>query len=114
VKGDLMKKLIEAIDDARPENPGSRYAIGYDDGLKKAKQILEKAGVVSLELYNAVRKERDIAMAYVPPGKKAPDVVRVVRCGKCKHWDVDTGYCIFWHGARSAGHYCEEGEKKDG
>jgi hypothetical protein len=108
-----MKKLIEAIDAARPENPGTRYATWYDDGLVKAKKIIESAGVVSLEYYMAVIKERDMAMAYVPPGKKAPDVVRVVRCAKCKYWDLDSEYCQFWHGVRHPGHYCGEGEKKD-
>ena len=38
-----MKKLIESIDAARPENPGTRYAMGYDDGLKKAKKIIQKS-----------------------------------------------------------------------
>ena len=36
----------------------------------------------------------------------------IIRCGKCKSWDPDTGYCIFWHGVRPAGHYCGEGVKK--
>ncbi len=108
-----MNKLIEALDAARPVNPGTRYAIGYDDGLVKAKKILETAGVVSLELHKAVMKERDMAMAYVPAGKKAPDVVRVVRCCKCKSYDHGSGYCQFWHGVRHPGHYCGVGEKKD-
>ena len=109
-----MKKLIEAIDAARPENPGTRYAIGYDDGLNKAKKIIESAGVISMEIHKAVMKERDMAMAYVPSGKKAPDAVRVVRCCKCKSYDYASGYCQFWHGVRHPGHYCGEGEKKDG
>lgn len=108
-----MNKLIEAIDAARPEKPGTRYAMGYDDGLKKAKTIVMNAGVVSAENHKAVIKERDMAMAYVPPGRKAPDVVRVVRCVKCKWYDPDSEYCQFWHGVRHPGHYCGEGEKND-
>lgn len=112
-----MNKLIEAIDAARPEHPSTRYALGYDEGLCKAKQILMKAGVVSQELHKAVIKERDTAFAYIEDhgikfGSKAPDVVRAVRCGKCKHWDPDSEYCQFWHGVRHPGHYCGEGEKK--
>ena len=42
----------------------------------------------------------------------ANDVVSAVRCGKCKHWDPDSGYCQFWHGVRHPGHYCGEGERK--
>jgi hypothetical protein len=42
------------------------------------------------------------------------DVVPVVRCGKCKWYDPDSEYCQFWHGCRHPGHYCGEGEKKDG
>ena len=38
--------------------------------------------------------------------------VEVIRCGKCKHWDPDSGYCQFWHGVRHPGHHCGEGEKK--
>ena len=108
-----MNKLIEAIDAARPKRPGTRYAIGYDDGLCKAKNIIKNAGVVSAERHKAVVKERDIALAYVPPGRKAPDVVRVVRCCVCKSYDYGSGYCQFWHGARQPGHYCGEGEQKN-
>ena len=113
-----MKKLIEAIDAARPEHPGTKFALGYDEGLNKAKQIIEKTGAVSLEQYKLVIKERDVAFAYIEDhgikfGSKAPDVVRVVRCGKCKWFDPDSEYCQFWHGVRHPGHYCGEGEKKD-
>ena len=81
-----MKKLIESIDAARPEKPGSRYAIGYDDGLSKAKQILENAGVVSMGLHKAVMAERDIAIAQLEEhgiqfGANAPDVARVCVVG---------------------------------
>ena len=115
-----MKKLIESIDAARPENPGTRYAVGYDDGLKKAKKIIQKAGVVSLELHKAVMAERGIAIGQLEEhglayGSKTPVLVRVVRCGKCKQFDPDSDYCQFWHGVRHPGHYCGEGErKKDG
>ena len=112
------KRLIESIDAARPENPGTRYAVGYDDGLKKAKQILENAGVVSMGLHKAVMAERDIAIAQLEDngiqfGANAPDVARVVRCGKCKWYDPDSDYCQFWHGVRHPGHYCGEGERKN-
>lgn len=111
------KKLIESIDAARPENPETRYSIGYDDGLNKAKQIIEKSGVVSQELHKAVMAERDVAIAQLEDngiqfGAKAPDVVRVVRCGKCKWFDPDSECCQFWHNVRHPGHYCEEGERK--
>jgi hypothetical protein len=108
-----MKNLIEAIDAARPVKTETRYSLGYADGLTKAKTIVMDAGVVSAETHKAVIKERDMALAYVPSGKKAPDVVRVVRCGKCKWYDPDSEYCQFWHGVRHPGHYCGEGEKKD-
>ena len=112
-----MKKLIESIDAARPENPGTRYAVGYDDGLTKAKAIIKKTGVVSVELHKAVMAERDIAIAQLEDngiqfGTKAPDLVRVVRCGKCNWFDPDSDYCQFWHSVRHPGHYCGEGEKK--
>jgi hypothetical protein len=111
-----MKKLIEAIDDARPKNPGTRYAVGYDDGLKKAEQILENAGVVSMGLHKAVMAERDVAIAQLEEhgiqfGANAPDVARVVRCGKCRYWDSYSGCCEFWHGVRHPAHYCGEGER---
>lgn len=113
-----MNKLIEAIDAARPEHPGTRYTIGFDDGLSKAKTIVMDVGVVSLEAQKTVIKERDMALAYIEEygikfGGKSPDVVRVVRCAKCKNYDYGSGYCQFWHGARNPGHYCGEGDKKD-
>lgn len=43
---------------------------------------------------------------------RCPDVVEVVRCGKCKWYDPECEYCQFWHGVRHPGHYCGEGEKK--
>ena len=43
---------------------------------------------------------------------KEPDLVKVVRCGKCKWYDPDSGYCQFWHGVRHPGHFCGEGVKK--
>ena len=107
-----MNNLIEAIDAARPVKTETRYSLGYVDGLTKAKTIVMEVGVVSAETHKAVIKERDMAMAYVPPGRKAPDVVRVVRCVKCKWYDFDSEYCQFWHGVRHPGHYCGEGEKK--
>ncbi len=113
-----MKNLIEAIDTARPENPGTRYAVGYDDGLTKAKEILKKSGVVSVDLHKAVMAERDIAIGQLEEhglayGSKTPDLVRVVRCGKCKWFDPDSDYCQFWHSVRHPGHYCGEGERKN-
>lgn len=114
-----MNNLIEAIDAARPVKTETRYSMGYSDGLTKAKEIIKKAGVVSLGTHKAVIKERDTALAYIEDhgikfGSKAPDVVRVVRCGKCKYFDSDSEYCQFWHSVRHPGHYCGEGEKKDG
>ena len=112
-----MKKLIEAIDAARPEHPCTKFALGYDDGLCKAKQIIEKTGAVSRETFNIAIKEKDMALAYIEAhgikiGCKAPDVVRAVRCAKCKWYDLDSEYCQFWHGVRHPGHYCGEGERK--
>ena len=112
-----MIKLIEAIDAERPASPGSRYGFGFDDGLTKANDIIKKVGVVSLETHKAVIKERDAALAYIDDhgikfGGKAPDVVHVVRCVKCKWYDPDSEYCQFWHGVRHPGHYCGEGERK--
>ena len=109
-----MKKLIEAIDAARPENPGTRYAIGYNDGLSKAQQIILKSGVVPMEVHKVVMAERDVAIAQLEDhgiqfGAKAPDVVRVVRCGKCRYWDSYSGCCEFFHGVRHPAHYCGEG-----
>ena len=114
-----MNKLIEAIDAERPEHPSSRYAIGFDDGLVKAKKVVEQTGFVSAETHKAVMKQRDMALAYIDDhgiqfGGNAPDVVLVVRCCKCKSYDHGSGYCRFWHGVRHPGHYCGEGEKKDG
>jgi hypothetical protein len=114
-----MNKLIEAIDAARPVRTETRYSLGYADGLTKAKTIVMDAGVVSLETHKAVTKQRDMALAYIDDhgiqfGGNAPDVVRVVRCCKCKSYDHASGYCRFWHGVRLPGHYCGEGEKKDG
>jgi hypothetical protein len=118
VKGDYMKKLLETIDAARPEHPRGNYAIGYDDGLIKAKQIIEKNGYVSIELHKAVMAERDLAIAQLEDngiqfGSNAADAVRVVRCVKCKWFDPDSDYCQFWHSVRHPGHYCGEGERKD-
>ena len=114
-----MNKLIEAIDAERPEHPSSRYAIGFDDGLVKAKKVVEQTGFVSAETHKAVIKERDMALAYIEDhgikfGGKAPDVVHVVRCLKCKWYDQDSEYCQFWHGVRHPGHHCREGEKNNG
>lgn len=114
-----MNKLIEAIDAARPVKTETRYSMGFDDGLSKANDIIKKVGVVSLETHKAVMKQRDSALAYIDDhgiqfGGNAPDVVRVVRCCKCKSYDHGSGYCRFWHGCRHPGHYCGEGEKKDG
>ena len=36
----------------------------------------------------------------------------VVRCGKCKSYDLESDYCQFWHGVRHPGHYCGEGERR--
>lgn len=41
------------------------------------------------------------------------DVVKVVRCGKCKWYDPDSEYCQFWHGVRHPGHFCGEGARKN-
>lgn len=41
------------------------------------------------------------------------DAVKVVRCGKCKHYIPEHRVCQFWHGTRQPGHYCAEGERKD-
>ena len=113
-----MNKLIEAIDAARPERSETRYMIGFDDGLSKAKAIVKDVGVVSLESHKTVIKERDMALAYIEEygikfGGKSPDVVRAVRCIKCKWYDPDSEYCQFWHGVRHPGHYCGEGDKKN-
>ncbi len=112
-----MNKLIEALDAARPVKTETRYSLGYSSGLDKAKEIIKKAGVVSAKSHKAVIKERDAALAYIDDhgikfGSKAPDVVRVVRCVKCKWYDPNSEYCQFWHGVRHPGHYCGEGEKK--
>ena len=44
--------------------------------------------------------------------KNKADFAEVVRCGKCKYFDLDSWYCQFWHGARHPGHHCGEGERK--
>ena len=44
---------------------------------------------------------------------KEPDLVRVVRCGKCKWYDPESSFCQFWHGVRHAGHFCGEGVRKN-
>ena len=111
-----MNVLFEALDAARPASPGSRYAMGYDDGLSKAKSIIKSVGFVSYDLYKKVIAERNSAIAYIEDhgiqfGSEAPDVVRVVRCINCRFYDPNYGYCLFWHGARPAGHYCKEGER---
>ena len=43
---------------------------------------------------------------------KEPDLVEVVRCGKCIRYDPESLYCQFWHGVRHPGHFCGEGERK--
>lgn len=110
-----MNKLFEALDAVRPVRPGSRYAMGYDDGIAKAKSIIKKLGFVSTEHHRAVVREKDRALAYIEShglalGNKTPDVERVVRCLKCRWYDPRHGYCQFWHGIRPASHYCREGE----
>ena len=114
-----MNNLIEAIEAARPKNPITRYSIGFDDGLVTARKIVEKNDFVSTELYKAVVTERNLAIKQLEAhgfmnGIKKPDVVSVVRCGKCKWFDTDSEYCQFWHGVRHPGHYCGEGEKNNG
>ena len=39
--------------------------------------------------------------------------VSVIRCAKCERYDIDSGYCQFWHGIRHPEHYCGEGEKRN-
>ena len=111
-----MNDLIEAINTARPDDASTRYMMGYDDGLNKAKSIVTELGFVSAEMHRAVINERDMALAYIEDhgieyGSKAPDVVRVVRCVKCERYDIDYGYCRYWHGIRPPNHYCAEGAK---
>ena len=42
-----------------------------------------------------------------------PDMVEVVRCGKCVHYDPETECCQFWFRMKTPGQYCSEGVKRD-
>ena len=58
----------------------------------------------------------DLQMPYTDP---APgDLVRVVRCKDCKHFDPATNeiiieWCSIWNGAPNPDGYCSYGERKD-
>lgn len=43
---------------------------------------------------------------------KTADAFEVVRCAGCRHYDLEHGFCQFWHGARPGGHWCAEGERR--
>lgn len=41
------------------------------------------------------------------------ELVSVVRCKKCRHYDEDGEYCGFWGGCRHPEHFCNEGENNE-
>lgn len=67
-----------------------RVHIGAPGGARKLMVDAPAADVVSRSVFEQVKWERDIAMEQlkdhkIPFGCIAPDVVKVVRCEKCKH-----------------------------
>ena len=43
---------------------------------------------------------------------KLLDMVEVVRCKDCKHYDEDCEFCKFWDGVRHPEHFCGEGGRR--
>lgn len=39
------------------------------------------------------------------------DVVPVVRCNECKHYETDTGFCHYWETGLHWGDFCSKGVK---
>lgn len=70
------------------------------------------------KLFNLLAPVQTLGEAYgIIQGMETVDAVPVVRCRECKWFEdanEDCGTCGFFDGARSANHYCGEGERKDG
>ena len=42
-----------------------------------------------------------------------PNLVEVVRCGECKFYDNDFGYCVEWQREKPSDWYCADGRKRE-
>ena len=98
------------------------------DGMIKALKEAPTVDAVPREAYEQVKWERDQAMEQlaehrIPFGGIAPDVVEVVRCKGCKHYDNSEGiqWCHLnskfypggtdWHSFPEDG-FCSYGERR--
>ena len=54
------------------------------------------------------------APVYCPECQEGDDVVQVVWCKNCRHYNRNQLSCMFWpdEGFRSPYHYCAEGERR--
>lgn len=105
------KKLIYA-DDAR------RAILEADPKLAYCIERIKGVDAVSRGVLDQVRWERDIALEQLADyglslGERA-DVVKVVRCKDCKHFD-HSGFCkkIGMNFVKFGSDFCSYGERKD-
>lgn len=103
-----------------------RFEDGEDRSLVYALIDMQPtADVVERSAYDQVRWERDTAIAQLASigkgfGEKMDDVVKVVRCKDCKHWqtvvkNAEYGLCNAWHMLLTTGRdaYCSEARQRE-
>ena len=102
-------------------NATDPYYNGYADALDKVSDAVESfptVEAVPLGAYEQVKWERDQAMEQlkehgIPFGGIAPDVVKIVRCRDCKHYDNKAGRCQWYRMTKFECGFCDNGERKD-
>lgn len=88
----------------------------------KVKMVTVKGKAVSRELYEAIKGEREAAIAQLAEhgicfGAKAPDVVKVVRCKDCR-FGIKSCFGGGWRYCRNnqhhhkEDHFCSYGERR--
>ena len=83
-----------------------------DDNILRVVQSYD-INVDKEELIRALRYDRDqYEKGYADGHRYAMD--SLVRCKDCDHYDADGQHCGFWGGCRHPGHFCDEGEKREG
>lgn len=100
------------------EGMGFKIPDGYEGGADRCDTYLPAADVVSRNLYEQIKWERDLAMAQLEEhgisfgAKKSFDLAKVVKCKNCTEWNEAEGECSHWYGFRE-NDFCSYGERKE-
>lgn len=63
--------------------------------------------------YHGYRTWRDECCAAWKPKEKETNMVEVVRCKDCKHWNKSTGHCPYNSIFTVDNWFCADGERQD-